>query len=143
MTPDSPAPTPRAQPESFRARSVAASLTCDDLTASLAWWRDALGFTVVQRHERGGALRAVSLAAGAVRVLLTQDDFAKGRDREKGIGCSLMLTTAQNVDEIADRVRSSGTRLETEPADQMGARVFRVRDPNGFLLVISSEREQG
>jgi len=143
MTPDSSAPTPRSQPESFRARTLTASLTCDDLAASLAWYEKALGFTVVQRHERGGALRAASLAAGAVRILLTQDDFAKGRDREKGAGISLMLTTAQNVDEIAQRVRASGTKLETEPADQMGARVFRVRDPNGFLLVISSEREQG
>ena len=143
MTPDPSAPTPRAHPESFRARSIAPSLTCDDIAASLAWYESALGFTVVQRYERGGALRAVSLAAGAVRVLLTQDDFAKGREREKGVGFSLMLTTAQNVDEIAGRVRASGTTLESEPADQMGARVFRVRDPNGFLLVISSEREQG
>ena len=133
----------RAQPESFRARSVAPSLTCDDLEASLAWYTEALGFTIVQRYERGGALRAVSLAAGSVRMLLTQDDFAKGHDRAKGLGFSLMLTTAQDVDQIADRVRSSGTKLETEPAEQFGARVFRVRDPDGFLLVISAEREQG
>jgi hypothetical protein len=31
--------------------------------------------------------------------------------------------------------------LESEPADAWGARVFRLRDPDGFKLVISSERK--
>jgi uncharacterized glyoxalase superfamily protein PhnB len=53
---------------------------------------------------------------------------------------SLQLTTAQNIDELARRVRERGGTLDTEPADVWGARVFRLRDPDGFKLVISSER---
>jgi uncharacterized glyoxalase superfamily protein PhnB len=83
---------------------------------------------------------AASLRAGTVPILLTQDDGTRGWDRVKGEGISLQLTTAQNIDELARRARERGGTLETEPADVMGARAFRLRDPDGFKLVISSPR---
>ena len=135
-------PRKRAQPESLRARSLSASLTVKDLEKSLAWYQEALGFTLDQRHERGGKLLAVSLKAGDIRLLLNQDDGAKGVDRPKGEGFSLQITTAQDIDQIAERLRKTGTALGTEPADMpWGVRVFRVQDPDGFKLVISSERK--
>jgi uncharacterized glyoxalase superfamily protein PhnB len=143
MSTNSPSPAgsgTRAQPESFRGRSLSASLTVNDLDKSLAWYRDVVGFTVDQKYEREGKVRAVSLKAGAVRLLLTQDNGARGADRVKGVGFSLQITTAQNVDDIATRIKELGGTLESEPADAWGARVFRVRDPDGFTLVVSSER---
>jgi uncharacterized glyoxalase superfamily protein PhnB len=129
----------RALPESFRGRSLSASLTVKDVRASSAWYRNVLGFTLDQRHERDGVLRAVSLKAGSVRVLLGQDDGAKGWDRAKGEGFSLMITTAQDVDEYARLVEERGGTLETEPTTApWGARIFRIRDPDGFRLTISS-----
>lgn len=117
-----------------------ASLTVKDLQTSLAWYRDAVGFTVDREHQRDGRVMAVSLRAGNVRILLGQDDGAKGMDRRKGEGFSLQLTTAQSVDAIAERIKSHGGTLDTEPTDTpWGARVFRVRDPDGFRLTISSE----
>jgi len=131
----------RAQPESFRAREVSASFTVNDLAKSLAWYTDVLGFTVDREHEREGNLFAVSLKAGAVRVLITQDNGAKGADRAKGEGFSLMFTTTQNVDELAERIKARGGSLATEPFDAFGARAFRIIDPDGFRFVISSERK--
>ena len=129
----------RTKPESFRARTLTASLTVKDLTKSLAWYTDILGFTVDQKHERGGEVRAVSLKAGEVRILLGQDDGAKGWDRKKGEGISLMLSTAQDVDGIAGRIKERGGVLATEPtAMPWGARVFRIEDPDGFKIAISS-----
>lgn len=131
----------RAQPETLRGRELTASLTVNDIRKSLAWYRDVLGFTVAREFERDGALRAVSLVAGSVRILLTQDDGALGANRAKGVGFSLQIITAQDVDDLAQRVRSNGGTLEQEPADAFGARAFRVRDPDGIRLVISSERK--
>jgi len=143
MSADSPtASSARAQPESLRGRALSASLTVNDLQKSLTWYRDVVGFTVAQNYEREGRLRAVSLKAGVVQVLLTQDDGSKGSDRVKGAGFSLRITTAQNIDEIAARIKARGGVLESEPADAFGMRVFRVRDPDGFMLVISSERAE-
>jgi uncharacterized glyoxalase superfamily protein PhnB len=130
-----------SEPEALVGRALTASMTVNDLQKSLAWYRDVVGFTVGQEHERDGKLRAVSLEAGTVRILIGQDDGAKGMDRVKGQGLSLMITTAQNVDQIAKRIREAGGTLESEPVDMpWGARVFRLRDPDGFALVISSER---
>jgi uncharacterized glyoxalase superfamily protein PhnB len=129
----------RARPESLRARSLWASLTVNDLRKSLAWYRDVVGFTVHQEYEAEGTLRAVALKAGDVRLLLGQDDGAKGWDRVKGQGMSLQIMTAQDVDGIAKRIVERGGTLESEPADMpWGARVFRVQDPDGFKLAISS-----
>ena len=131
----------RAQPESFRASGISASLTVKDLQKSLAWYRDVVGFTVDQQYEREGKLRAVALKAGAVRILINQDDGAKGWDRVKGMGLSLQLMTTQNIDEIAQRIRTLGGTLDSEPTDMpWGARMFRLRDPDGYALTISSER---
>jgi predicted enzyme related to lactoylglutathione lyase len=129
-----------AEPEPFHATVLSASLTVNDLERSLAWYRDVVGFTVHQTFERAGTLFAVSLRAGAVPILLTRDDGAKGLDRAKGEGISLQLTTTQDVDAVAERIRSRGGALDSEPADMRGARVFRLRDPDGFRLVISSPR---
>ena len=130
----------RVQPESFRARGIAVSLTVTDIQKSLAWYRDVVGFTVEQQYEREGTLRAVSLKAGTVQLLIGQDDGAKGWERVKGEGFSLQFTTAQNVDALAAQIKERGGTLESEPADAWGVRVFRLRDPDGFNLVISSEK---
>jgi uncharacterized glyoxalase superfamily protein PhnB len=131
----------RAQPESFRARSLQTSITVKDLTKSLAWYEDVVGFTVDQKMERDGKLRGVALKAGDVRILLNQDDGAKGWDRIKGEGISLMFTTSQSIDALANQIREKGGTLDSEPTDMpWGARVFRVRDPDGFKIVFSSPR---
>ena len=132
----------RVQPESFRARELTASLTVSDIQKSLTWYRDVVGFHVDREIEREGKLRAVAVKAGSVRILLNQDDGAKGFNRVKGEGFSLQFITTQSVDEIAQRIKSLGGTLDSEPADMpWGARVFRVRDPDGFRFAISSERQ--
>jgi uncharacterized glyoxalase superfamily protein PhnB len=140
IPPDPSAGTAGAEPVPFVANTLSASLTAAALQTSLAWYRDVLGFTVNRTFERAGTMFAASLRAGAVAILLTQDDGARGLDRVKGEGMSLQLTTDQNIDEVAKRVRERGGTLDSEPADVWGARVFRLRDPDGFKLVISSER---
>jgi uncharacterized glyoxalase superfamily protein PhnB len=138
--PHTRAGTAGAESGPLTASLLSASLTVADLQASIAWYRDVLGFTVLRTFDREGTLFAASLRAGSVPVLLTQDNGAQGADRIKGQGISLQLTTAQDIDGLAARMRARGGTLESEPADVMGARAFRLRDPDGFQLVISSPR---
>ena len=100
--------TKPAVPESFLGRTLSVSLTVKDLEKSLSWYRDVMGFTVDRRHERDGKLLAVSLKAGDVQILIGQDDGAKGWDRVKGEGFSLRITTVQNIDELAQRIKELG-----------------------------------
>ena len=49
----------------------------------------------------GGVLRGVMLKAGACDLGLSQDDWAKGRDRKKGEGMRIWCQTAQDIDALA------------------------------------------
>lgn len=139
--PKSPDAPPRAQPEAFRARTLGASITANDLAKSLTWYTDVVGFAIDQKYERDGKVAAYALKAGDVRIVLNQDDGAKGKDRAKGLGMSFQFTTAQKIDDVASRIKAAGGTLDTEPADMpWGARIFRLTDPDGFKIVISSER---
>jgi uncharacterized glyoxalase superfamily protein PhnB len=123
----------------FKATALTASITVADIQKSMAWYRDILEFEVQQQYEREGAVRAVALQAGDVRIMLNQDDGAKGLDRKKGEGMSLQFITNGSVDDVAARVRASGGAIDVEPADMpWGVRMLRLRDPDGFKLVFSS-----
>ncbi|MGH7568469.1 MAG: VOC family protein [Gemmatimonadales bacterium] len=129
----------RRQPETLRLRSVNPSFTVDDLQRSINWYSHALGFVVTDRWEENGRLVGVMLKAGSCQLGLSQDDFAKGRDRPKGVGFRVWCSTAQDIDALAERVRAyggGGTILE-QPADRYGSRSFLVQDPDGFRLSLS------
>ena len=125
--------------EALQISAIVPSFTVDDLQKSIAFY-EALGFTVDERWEDNGTLLGVMLRAGKSQIGLSQDDWKKGRDRKKGIGMRVYMSTTQNVDEIAMRARGAGIRLNSEPYDtEWKSRAFEVTDPSGFLLTISSE----
>jgi uncharacterized glyoxalase superfamily protein PhnB len=127
--------------DSLRGQALSASLTVKDLEKSVAWYRDVLGFVVEQQYERNGTPGGASMSAGDVRLLLNQDDGARGADRVKGEGFSLMITTAQDIDAVARSITAAGGTLDMEPVDTpWGARIFRLHDPDGFRFAISSPR---
>ena len=125
--------------EAVQISAFVPSLTVDDLQKSITFY-EALGFAIDERWEEKGTLLGVMLRAGSTQIGLSQDDWKKGRDRKKGIGMRVYLSTTQNVDEIAARARSAGIKLTSEPHDtEWKSRAFEVSDPSGFLLTISSE----
>ena len=129
----------RAHPETLRLKSIAPGITVNDLDTSLKWYRDVVGFHVGEKFEREGEVRGVALIAGEQTLMLTQDDWAKGRDRAKGQAIRLYLQATQDVDEVAAAIKARGGTLAAEPADQpWGARTFDLVDPDGFQLTITS-----
>ena len=130
----------RAEPETFRARTISASLAVKDPEKSLAWYRDKVGFWVEEKMQRSGKLTGFSLKAGDVRILVTQDDGGTGWDRVKGAGFVLHLTTTQDLDLLAQAIKQRGGSIESTPASSAGPRALRLRDPDGFKLVISAAK---
>lgn len=128
----------RAEPETFRARTISASLFVKDLQKSLVWYRDKIGFFVDEQIQRAGKLTAVALKAGDVRILISQDDGGTGWDRVKGAGFTLQFTTAQDIDALADAIKQRGGRVDGGPENVAGTRMLRLRDPDGFKLIISA-----
>jgi uncharacterized glyoxalase superfamily protein PhnB len=127
--------------EAVQIRTIVPTLTVDDLQKSIAFY-EALGFAIEERWEEKGTLLGVMLRAGTTQIGLNQDDWKKGRDRKKGTGVRLSIsTTPGTVDEIAKRAKAAGFTLKSDPHDtEWKTRAFEVSDPSGFLLTIFSER---
>ena len=125
--------------EAVQISAIVPILTVDDLQQSITFY-EALGFAIDERWEDKGTLLGVMLRAGSTQIGLNQDDWKKGRDRKKGMGVRLSISTPGNVDEIARRVRNAGITLKSDPHDtEWKSRAFEVSDPSGFLLTIFSE----
>lgn len=135
-----PAPPPqrehvdRQQPESLRLRGITPALTVGDVSNSLTFYVDGLGFTIKEKWEREGQLQGAMLLAGDCELAIGQDDWAKGRDRVKGIGFRLYLDTIQDVDALAARARAAGIEVEGPHDSSWGARLVGVTDPDGFKI---------
>ena len=127
--------------ETVQISAIVPTLTVDDLQKSITFY-EGLGFAIDERWEEKGTLLGVMLRAGKTQLGLNQDDWKKGRDRKKGIGVRLSISTSTpgSVDEIAKRAKNAGITLKSEPRDtEWKSRAFEVSDPSGFLLTIFSE----
>src|SRR5688572_21889228 len=125
--------------EALQISAIVPSFTVDDLKKSLTFY-EALGFTVEERWEEKGTLLGVMLRAGKSQIGLNQDDWKKGRDRQKGIGMRLFMATKQNIDQLASRAKTAGVKLDSEPHDtEWKTRAFEVTEPSGFKITIGSE----
>lgn len=133
----------QTEPESLRVRAISPSLTVDDLEASVRFYVDGLGFTVEQRWEEGGKLLGVMLVAGPCRLGLSQDDWGKGRDREKGAGFRMWAETVQDLDALAARLREHGIPHDGPNTEAWGTRSLSVTDPDGFKITFAPPQTEG
>ena len=129
----------RAEPETFRARTLSASLAVKDIQKSLVWYCEKVGFFVDKKFERAGKVTAALLKAGDMRIQITQDDGGTGWDKVKGAGFALQFTTAQDIEGLAEAIKARGGVVSLEKSDASRGRMLRLRDPDGFTLLIRSD----
>jgi uncharacterized glyoxalase superfamily protein PhnB len=124
----------------LKAKTVSPTLTVDNLQQSVTFF-ERLGFAIEERWEENGVLLGVMLRAGEAMINLSQDDWKKGRDRQKGVGMRLFIGTTQSIDQLAVDATKAGIALDAEPHDTpWGSRAFEVTEPSGFKLTIASEK---
>jgi len=127
--------------KTLQATSLVPTMTVNDLKGSIRFY-EGLGFAVGDKYEDDGKLMGVMMNAGGSVIGLSQDDFAKGKDRIKGVGMRLYLETGQDIEELAERAKSAGIKMDQGPGPlpwgQMG---ITVTDPDGFKMTISNPAE--
>jgi lactoylglutathione lyase len=128
-------------PQSLRLRRLTPSVTVDDIDRSMRFYVDGLGFTVKERDENEGKLVGAMLVAGSVELGIGQDDWAKGRNRKKGVGFRLYAETTQDLDSIAARARKQGIEVDGPKDSSWGSRIVTFTDPDGFVLTIHSAKQ--
>lgn len=127
----------RQEPESLRLRSLMPSFTVADLERSLRFYVDGLGFTLHEKWEEDGKVLGAMLVAGACHLGLSQDDWARGRDRVKGVGFRVWAETAQDLDSLAARMREHGIEPDGPKTESWGSRTLGVTDPDGFKITFT------
>jgi uncharacterized glyoxalase superfamily protein PhnB len=124
----------------LQVKTLSPTLTVNDIQKSIAFF-EGLGFGVEERWEEKGVLVGVMMQAGEAHIGLSQDDWKKGRDRQKGVGMRIYLGTKQDIDQLAAAASKAGITLDVQPHDtEWKSRVFEVTEPSGFKLTIESER---
>jgi catechol 2,3-dioxygenase-like lactoylglutathione lyase family enzyme len=130
----------------------ASSLPHDDPDASLAFYRDGLGFEV--RNDVGkGAMRWITvgppdqpdtsllLAPPAVDPGVTEDERRTIAEMMAKGTYGWILLAAEDLDATFERVAASGAEVVQEPTEQpWGARDCAFRDPAGNLVRIQEQR---
>ncbi len=125
----------------INATTLGGSITCKDVEASIRFYRDAIGFAVLQTYENEGKVASAVVGAGGCHLVLNQDDGKLGWDRIKGQGFYLQINVAAlaDVDAAAARIKAAGGALLSEPADRpWGVRMFQFHDLDGFKLGVST-----
>jgi uncharacterized glyoxalase superfamily protein PhnB len=130
----------------------ASFLPHDDPQASLAFYRDSLGFEVRSEVEYNGLhwITVGSPGQSDTSIVLYPPAAAPGvTDDEKrtiaemmakGTYASINLTTP-DVDDTFDRLQASGAEVVQEPTDQpYGMRDCAFRDPAGNLIRLGQPR---
>ena len=131
----------RRERETLRLREFEPTFTVNDIERSVRFYTEVLGFIVIEQMSDGAALQGVLLKAGTCKLGLSQDDWAKGRDRKKGEGVRIWCNTVQDIDALAVRIRGAGGVLADEPKNQIaGDESISVTDPDGFHLTIYRKR---
>jgi uncharacterized glyoxalase superfamily protein PhnB len=122
----------------LKAKSLTISLTVSDLTRSTRLYTEGLGFALKDEYKMEGKVVGVMLESSDAILMLTQDDFAKGRDRVKGTGMRLHLETEQDLQALARQAKSAGLSVEGDPAPLgWGPMGFSLSDPDGFKVTVS------
>lgn len=104
--------------------------------ASLAFYRDTLGWALEFAWGEAGEPRGASLNSGAMRIVLAEPHPAADKSKTYGIN-GTRPTLHLRVDDIdarhAELARSGAALFAPEPT-HWGTRWFVARDPDGNLI---------
>jgi len=104
-----------------------------DIGASVAWYRDVLGFEVAFLYGEPAFYAGVCRGEATIHL-----QAASATKRQPGQGAANVFTA--DVDAYHAEIGQHGATVETPPADRpYGMRDFDIRDPDGNSLCFGSE----
>jgi catechol 2,3-dioxygenase-like lactoylglutathione lyase family enzyme len=113
-----------------------------DFDASLAFYRDVLGWSVSETWGGNGSGRGAVLSGGGVKVVLAERPAEALADAKDGARPNMHL----DIHDIDARFRTlpKGAHVVVEPeSTHWGTRWFVVRDPDGNLIAFEEVHGRG
>jgi uncharacterized glyoxalase superfamily protein PhnB len=133
----------------IRLSSGAPLLQVYDMPTSLAFYRDVLGFEILQTAPPGPVTHWAMLRNGDVYLMLnTKYEFDYERplepDRTSGRDDFGLFLMCENADAAYRELQEKGWPDIEEPTTAAyGMRQLQIRDPDGFRLCLQHEVEHG
>ena len=115
------------------------SLAPADFDATVAFYRDTLGWSVSESWGGRGTPRGSILAGGGVKVVVVERDGASSGDAVK----PRLHLDIHNIDSRFQSI-PQGAHIVTPPQDTpWGTRWFVLRDPDGNLIAFEETHRNG
>jgi uncharacterized glyoxalase superfamily protein PhnB len=108
-----------------------------DINRSLAFYRDSLGFHVVNKAESDGALFWCRVQRGGCSVMLQQAMPEDGPAEGRGLGV-IFYFLCDDVDQMHAELTARGLSLEAPRTAYYGMRQITVPEPDEYNLCFES-----
>ena len=107
----------------------------DDVQASIAWYVDHLGFSVITNHAPAFA----DVKRGSLRLLLSGPTSSAGRpmadgERPRAGGWNRIHLVVDDLDEEIARLKAAGVSFRNEVVSGPGGSQVLLVDPSGNLV---------
>lgn len=119
-------------------------LNVEDAGRSIAFYRDVLGFEVVQTFEAAGATVWAMLVSGETKLMINQPDHADSKARRSAASYSGVVLYC-HVESARDRhadLAARGVAVGDVTTEGYGMEEFLLRDPDGYEIAIGSRLTQ-
>lgn len=121
---------------------VSTMLSVVDLQRTIAFYRDALGFTLTGSFEREGATVWANLSQGAVQMMFNQvpDSWVEQRDRAARMFQIYYLYPSSEADllRLHEKLVEQSRQVSALRVTFYGMREFELRDPDHYWLWFGS-----
>ncbi len=109
-------------------------ITPDDFDASLAFYRDVLGWSVTDTWGGNGSGRGVAVSGGGVKVVIAEKTSVGKADGGLGTARPNVHLDIHDIDKRFGKL-PKGAHVVREPEEtHWGTRWFVVKDPDGNLI---------
>lgn len=119
-------------------------LNVEDADRSIAFYRDTLGFEVVQTFEAEGATVWALLTSGDTKLMINQPDHADSKTRRKAAsyGDVVLYCTVESARDRHADLAARGVTMGDVTTEAYGMEEFLLRDPDGYEIAIGSRLTQ-
>jgi glyoxylase I family protein len=120
-------------------KRVTPLLNVQDVETSLAFWRDILGFEVIQTFVWEGRLAWAEIASGEARLMLNgRGGDPSGRMARERYTDVVLCFSVNDVHGLLRDLRVKGLQVDDPEAQDYRLDEIVLRDPDGYDLAISS-----
>ena len=120
-------------------------LVCSDVQASIRFYRDVLGFVVIDRLDDVGLTGWASLDRGTNRIMLTSASYLRTpqKNAEGNLDSDVVhYFHCENITEIREHLLDSGVKVSDFLVRFYGKKEIEFQDPDGRTLILGEDTDE-